>query len=550
MIRTLYFSNKLLSLVTVGVLTAGAGYAQYLPVPAPNGYQPVLNTPSAFKTAASTRLAAWTNRTYNYSDTSYNVDSVRYVFGLGKGGAEPETVVFDTATKYKINSKQPTTVRRYDDVIRTYNGSDSITRQVRDQYYNVARPNPNGPTRMEEMRRTFNAAGQCDTVIVQTRNVATQLLVPATMQVYSYANGRMTERKSFNYDATNSTWFPAWQTERWHYTANGLLTDSVKGYLNAQGALSSGNRVHIYYTPFDSAQAYCTYSYNSTAQNWMRRDSNAHVYDAQLRRDTSRNYTTSNGIVYLNYQIDFAYPQPNVMRINHYARTAPASPLTPVQKDFYQYDAQRSVVQDSFLLYQGGSWTLASATKTIYNAQHNVESYHKVYYRATANRFDTLERALYTYNGAGYITGAEYHNLYAADPGPRPTWRYTISYYNGTSYPDLYQLETWDPYAWQWTFQDNNAFLNRYYYETYLGIPTLPEQHLTTKLYPVPASHQFRISGTTGPTQVDVLGLDGRLLQRITLHTPDEAVSVADLANGLYLVRINKTETHRLLIQR
>jgi hypothetical protein len=550
MIEHAPFFIKPVSVMAACLLLAPALHAQQLAVPAPNGYQPVLNIPSPFKTASSTRLAAWTNRTYNSNDTSYNTDSVRYAFGLGKGGAEPETVVFDTATKYKINSKQPATVRRYEDVIRTYNGSDSIIRQVRDQYYNVARPNPSGPTRMEDMRRTFNAAGQCDTVIFQTRNVATQTIVPATMQVYSYTNGRMTERKYFNYDATNNAWFPAWQTDRWQYTANGLLSDSVKGYLNAQGALSSGNRVHIYYTPFDSAQAYCTYSYNSTIQNWLRRDSNAHVYDAQLRRDTSRNYTTSNGVVYLNYQIDFAYPQSNVMRINHYARTSAGSPLAPVQKDFYQYDALRSVIQDSFLVYQGSSWVLSSATKTIYNAQHNVESYHKIIYRTTANRFDTLERALYTYNAVGYITGAEYHNLYAADPGPRPTWRYTIAYYNGTSYPELYQLETWDPYTWQWSFAQSAAFQNRYYYENYLSVLTLPEHQTSTKLYPVPASHQFRISGTTGSTVVEILGLDGRLFQQTTLNTPDETVSVADLSNGLYLVRINKAETHRLLIQR
>ncbi|RYD52180.1 MAG: T9SS type A sorting domain-containing protein [Sphingobacteriales bacterium] len=547
--RVHFPSNTLLLFSLACVLTASAVQAQPLPVPAPNGYQPMISPASPFKTAASVRLAAWANRLYNPNDTSYNTDSVRYVFGLGKGGAEPETVAFDTATKYRINSRQPATIRRYDDVIRAYTGYDSIARQLRDQYYNVARPNPNGPTQVEEMRRTFNAARQCDTVIFQIRNVSIQALVPSTMQVYSYTSGRMTERRYFNYDATNSAWFPAWQTERWQYTANGLLTDSVKGNLNAQGALTSGNRVHIYYTPFDSAQAYCTYSYNSTIQNWLRRDSNAHSYDAQLRRDTSRNYTSTSGIVYLNYEIDFAYPQPNVMRLYQYARASISAQLLPVQKDFYQYDAQRSVVQDSFWVYQNSSWVPASATKTIFNAQHEVESYHQLTYNPSSIRFDTLTRALYTYNTAGLLTGAEFHNLYVGDPGPRPTWRYTITYANGTPYPDLYQREVWNPYYRQWSFQETDAFLNRYYYENFLSVPDVSEHTVKTSLYPVPATTAFRVAGGSGTMLVEVFGLDGRLLQTTFLTTPDEEIPVRSLANGVYLVRINKTDVHRLLIQ-
>jgi len=102
----------------------------------------------------------------------------------------------------------------------------------------------------------------------------------------------------------------------------------------------------------------------------------------------------------------------------------------------------------------------------------------------------------------------------------------------------------------QYTFTDNKPNLGHNYYrlklvdldETYkysgIQLVTFADPNNELSVYPNPFNDQINIKGTFIGDEVTIYGLDGKILQKISMKSNEAVINGSNMANGIYLIVI------------
>lgn len=116
----------------------------------------------------------------------------------------------------------------------------------------------------------------------------------------------------------------------------------------------------------------------------------------------------------------------------------------------------------------------------------------------------------------------------------------------------------WEPIAYSpFTSYDKGAWdtdgspsvaMDAFKDESTLSSEDFLNPELNSKIYPNPANQQFQITGNNHVFRsLEIYSIDGRLLKSVGLTSQHTSVDVSDLTSGIYLVRINKGQTLKLI---
>lgn len=271
-------------------------------------------------------------------------------------------------------------------------------------------------------------------------------------------------------------------------------------------------------------------------------------------------------------------------------------------KNAYSYNPANQLSTDQFQLWDGVSYVADSNVTYYYDPSGNVINATKVKFVAgtpvfttqvnhTFNGMNKLLTATHsTWNGASWDNTEMYTNTYDSS-GNRTTqlhqtWDgaaflndmlHIYSNFAAGNNPQTEIAQTWDTtgsgswvdkYKYAYTYNSNRQMTSatrqsndisigwthtfgdtksNYYYGTFVSVKNVSNVGGTANLYPVPAESLLNIDLNWNQSQaatVTISDMQGRVVKSLNIAAAAKqhaSVSVADFANGMYLVTINGT---------
>jgi hypothetical protein len=116
------------------------------------------------------------------------------------------------------------------------------------------------------------------------------------------------------------------------------------------------------------------------------------------------------------------------------------------------------------------------------------------------------------------------------------------------------QLFEYSRYEWLMGYIKNGDTTGTVYPDTYFNLSTPENQLLSVRCFPNPANESLRIelAETSGAAQLELINLQGEILQRVSITQLATTISTSELAAGMYLLRVQTADgvsVQRVVIQ-
>jgi hypothetical protein len=116
------------------------------------------------------------------------------------------------------------------------------------------------------------------------------------------------------------------------------------------------------------------------------------------------------------------------------------------------------------------------------------------------------------------------------------------------------QLFEYSRYEWLMGYVKNGDTVGTVYPNTYFNLSTPENQLLSVRCFPNPANELLRIefAEASGSAQIELINLQGELVQRISTTQAATTISTSELAAGMYLLRVQTGQgvsVQRLAVQ-
>lgn len=245
----------------------------------------------------------------------------------------------------------------------------------------------------------------------------------------------------------------------------------------------------------------------------------------------------------------------------------------PSSQTLYYYDIAGNVINETHSNFVASSPVFSDQTNYTYNSANKMlTSAHSTWNGAS---WDNTELFTYTYDSSNNRTTALHQNydgtayvndmlsLFSDFTGGNPqteiaqswdttgsgswanTYKYAYTYNSNRQMTSSTRQSNDISIGWTYTFGDTKA---NYYYGSFVNsVKNVSNAGGTATLFPVPSQGTLNISINWTKAQsstVTVMDLQGRVVKTVSVPTATQhtaTVSVADLANGTYMVNINGT---------
>jgi hypothetical protein len=391
-----------------------------------------------------------------------------------------------------------------------------------------------------------------------------------------------------------------------HYTNNGaVFIPSDSSFLTYSGVrggdlthtLKFDNETTLLYTPVDSAYSN-EYNYlqsfdannnliSSTTQYWegsawLNSTKTLYFYNPANNDLVTKVFQTWGGSNWVNVSNDsFTYNAANQLFSDQY-QSWNGVIFTPVSEKVYYYDASSNQTQEVDERYNSslGSFVYSSEYTYAYSTGNQLISKTYSVYDGSST-FVPVNQYINTYDSTGDLTNQLYQTYNTSTGAYVPDTLRTYS--NFTNHlPMLENDQVWDTAGtgfynnarqYTYTYNSNNQLtssvgeswniagfyeyangdpMNNYYYQSYDSTTSVVKNVVlnggNANIYPVPATNTLHvdINWTMAQTAtIAIYDMQGRMLNNVAVPFGTQyssTLSVADLANGIYVLNISGTQ--------
>jgi Secretion system C-terminal sorting domain len=386
-----------------------------------------------------------------------------------------------------------------------------------------------------------------DTLMNWHYNNAANAFIKSSRQLRTYnGNNQVTNETTQNWVLISGTWVNATNSV-YSYTGNNLTTYIMQTWDAASNSfLNSSKNVYLY-DANNNLGSSIYQTWNAATTSWTNISKNVYTYDSVANQLTNISQTwnaaTASWTNISKTTNVFAAPSTLISVTGQGWDSVGMTWMNNTQR-IYTYDSVNDPILNVSTTWNAGSSTWTNSTKDIYiynNTHDRIDDIAQTWDAASTNWMN-VSRTMYTYDNNHNQTSmifSPWNNAATAFVSQNRT-RGTYNTYNQ---PTMWITDTWNNGGfWEPTTTD---YEDRYTYEAYTtGVAQVENNNNSVQLFPVPANNTLNVTmnwETAQSAVVTILDVQGRVWkqwQTATATELNQTVSVNDMPNGTYFVRV------------